>query len=92
MHFECYLLIVWIALWIVNTYSEFQLNIFHNNRDITKCQSDDGKAIAIPRVFSENSEANKALQTGKNTGGGKEEEIALYEPFLLFPVFTKDLS
>ena len=31
-------LIVWIALWIVNTYSEFQVNIFCYNRDITKCQ------------------------------------------------------
>ena len=31
-------LIVWIALWIVNTYSKFQVNIFSNNRDITQCQ------------------------------------------------------
>ena len=31
-------LIVWTALWIVNTNSEFQVNIFSNNRDITKCQ------------------------------------------------------
>ena len=33
MHFELAPL-VWIALWIVNTYSEFQVNIFINNRDI----------------------------------------------------------
>ena len=39
MHFEVSPLIVWIALWIVKTYSEFQVNIFSNIRDITKCQS-----------------------------------------------------
>ena len=58
MHFELSPLIVWIAHWIVNTYSEFQVNIYSNNRDITKCHSfcetttpnnDDAKAIAIPR-------------------------------------------
>ena len=38
MPFESSSLIVWTALWIVNTYSEFQENIFSNNRDITKCQ------------------------------------------------------
>ena len=32
MHFELSPLILWIALWIVNTYSEFQVNIFSNNR------------------------------------------------------------
>ena len=32
MHFELSPLIVWIALWAVNTYSEFQENIFNNNR------------------------------------------------------------
>ena len=63
---------VWIALWIVNTYSEFQVNIFNNNRDITRCQSlnannnnddnDDANAIAIPHVFSENSQAKNADQ------------------------------
>ena len=39
MHFELFSLIVWIALWIENTYSEFQVHIFSNNRDSTKCQS-----------------------------------------------------
>ena len=39
MHFELSSLIVWIALWIANTYSEFQVNFFSNNRDITKGQS-----------------------------------------------------
>ena len=34
MHFELSPLIVWIALWIVNTYSEFQVNIFSNKRDV----------------------------------------------------------
>ena len=67
MHFELSALIVWIALWIVNTYYKFQVNIFTINRDITKCQSfctttkstdkDDAKAMAIPRDFSENSHA-----------------------------------
>ena len=39
MHFESSRLIVWIALWIVNTYFQFQGNVFSNNRDITNCQS-----------------------------------------------------
>ena len=39
MHIELSLLIVKTALWTVNTYSNFQVNIFSNNRDITKCQS-----------------------------------------------------
>ena len=39
MHFELSPLIVWIALWIVNTYFDFQINIFGNDRDITKCKS-----------------------------------------------------
>ena len=53
--FELSPLIVWIVLWRVNTYSEFQVNIFSNNRDIKKCLLlHDAKAIAILRVFSEN--------------------------------------
>ena len=32
-------LLVWAPLLIVNNYSEFQVNIFSNNRDIRKCQS-----------------------------------------------------
>ena len=58
MHFELSPLIVWIPVWIVNTYSKFQVKIFSNNRDI-KFQSfwmtkttmipDNAKAIAIPR-------------------------------------------
>ena len=38
-HVELSPLIVWSASWIVNTYSEFQANIFSNNRDTSKCQS-----------------------------------------------------
>ena len=38
MHFKLSPLIVWIALWIVLTYSKFQVNIFSKNRDMTKCQ------------------------------------------------------
>ena len=32
-------LLVWVPLLIVNNHSEFQGNIFSNNRDIRKCQS-----------------------------------------------------
>ena len=32
-------LLVWVSLLIVNNYSEFQVAIFSNNRDIWKCQS-----------------------------------------------------
>ena len=32
-------LLVWVPLLIVNNYSEFQVNIFYNYRDIRKCQS-----------------------------------------------------
>ena len=70
-HFELSPLILWIALWTVNTHSEFQVKIFSNNRDITKCHNflheddnneDDGdKAVAILRVFSESSWATKRL-------------------------------
>ena len=54
-----------MALWTVNTYSEFEVNFFSNNREITKCRSfcrttmmpmkpnnDNTNAIAIPRVSS----------------------------------------
>ena len=36
--FEWSPLLVWTAVWTVNTYSEFQVNIFRNDRNITKCQ------------------------------------------------------
>ena len=32
-------LLVWVPLLIGNNYSEFQVNIFSNNRDVRKCQS-----------------------------------------------------
>ena len=32
-------LLVWVPLLTVNNYSDFQVNIFSNNRDIRKCQS-----------------------------------------------------
>ena len=49
-------------------YSEFQVNIFSNDRDITKCQflhdaEDDAKVMAIPWVFSENSWAKNKQHT-----------------------------
>ena len=61
-HFELSPMIVWNALWVVNTYSEGQVNTFRSNRDITKFHgflhddSDDAKAIAIPQVSPENSQ------------------------------------
>ena len=39
MHVELSPFIVWIALRLVNTYSQIQVNIFSNNRDITKYHS-----------------------------------------------------
>ena len=30
-------LLVWVPLLIVNNYSQFQVNIFSNNRDVRKC-------------------------------------------------------
>ena len=68
---DCYL--------IADTYAEFQVNIFCNNRDITKCQfldspNDDDTAIAIPKVFTENNQA-------KNAG---------YQHFILFPQCIQD--
>ena len=32
-------LLIWVPLLIDNNYSEFQVNIFSDNRDIRKCQS-----------------------------------------------------
>ena len=61
-------LIVWIALWIVNKYSKFQINIFSNKRYYKMSKflhddnNDDARAIAIPRVFSENSQAKNAAE------------------------------
>ena len=53
-----------------NIYSECQLCMFINGGDMTKCRSflhdddkADAKAIAIPRVFSENSRAYKQAMT-----------------------------
>ena len=62
MHIELSPLIVWIAHCIVNSYSEFQVDIFSNDKyyKISKFLQDDNndtKAIAIPQVFSENSQA-----------------------------------
>ena len=65
MKFELSPLLVWISLWIVNTHSEFQVNIFRNNiykmsRFLLDDDNDDAKAITLPRVFSENSRAKNA--------------------------------
>ena len=63
MHFKLSSLIVWIAFWIVHTYSKFQVNIFSNKRKITKCQRFCTMTTATLRpqqylgVFSVNSRA-----------------------------------
>ena len=64
MHFELSPLIVWISLWIVNTYSEFQVNILSNKRYYKMSKylhaDDDAQAVAKYLVFSpKNSRANK---------------------------------
>ena len=52
MNFEWSPLIVWIALWIKNTFSEFKVIIFSKNRDITKCHS--GKrGIVLTKMHSQ---------------------------------------
>ena len=51
MYFELSPSIVWIVLWIVNTYSEFRVNIFSNNTDITKCQSFCTSSETTPRLY-----------------------------------------
>ena len=57
MKLELSPLFVYIPLFIVNVYFEFQVYIFCNGRDMTKCQFlhhiNDAKAIAIPRVTAE---------------------------------------
>ena len=57
MHFELSpLIVLWIALWIVNTYSEFQVSIFSNNKRYYKMSqflhgdnNEDAKATAVPQ-------------------------------------------
>ena len=43
-------MVVWIALWIVNTYSKFQVNIFINYKDITKCHNFWTMTMTTPRL------------------------------------------
>ena len=74
MHFELSPLIIWISLWIVNTYSEFQVHIFCNNRDITKCQK-----------FSQNSNGNAvALKTAKLTRADTNPASSLTKTSILY--------
>ena len=69
MHFELSPSIIWPALWIVNTYTVFQVNIFSNETDIKKMSkflhhnddNGDAKAEAIPEVFPGNSRAINGL-------------------------------
>ena len=65
MNIKLFPLYVQFPLFIVNIYFERYVYMFSNGRDMTKCQflhnndnADNPKAIAIPRVFSENSRAN----------------------------------
>ena len=54
----------------LDTYSDFQVNIFSNNRDITICfkfYMMTQKTKAIPQVFSENSRATKNWEKEKMT-------------------------
>ena len=50
-------LLVWVPLLIVNNYSEFQVNIFGNNRYLKMSKflhdaaDDDARAMTIPRRF-----------------------------------------
>ena len=58
-------LLVWVPLSIMNNQSEFQVNIFSNDRDITKCPSFCTTTQTMPElwqyliVFFENSRAKK---------------------------------
>ena len=50
-------LLVWVPLLIVNNYSEFQVHIFSNNRNIRKCQKfhttpDNNNAAANARAMT----------------------------------------
>ena len=63
MHFELSSLIVWIALLIVNTYSELQVNHIRYyrisqflHRDDEDEDDDDANAIVIPRFFPKTAE------------------------------------
>ena len=67
MHFKLSLFIVWIALWIVNTYSELQVNILSNNRD-TVLQN--GRVFVRRRL--------RQLQVYSNTSGLKTAELKKY--------------
>ena len=92
MHFEMSPLIVLIALWIVNT-SEFHVCICSNKRDITqkKCRflhNNDAKAIAIPRVFSENRKARNGRKHCKKKRKYKLKTFFLSFPYHVFKQFV----
>ena len=55
--------LVWIALWIVNTYSEFQANIFSNNWDITNV-----------KVFAQRNQ--QQFQSFSNTLGSLRKQLS----------------
>ena len=74
-HFELSPLIVWITLWIVNTLSEFQVNIFSNNRDITKCKS--FCTTTTPRLYREHVHSVTVCQKYLTRLG----ELIIFEPW-----------
>ena len=57
MHFQLSPFILWNALWIVNTYSGFQVSFFSDNRDYKMAKflhednNNDAKTVTIPWVF-----------------------------------------
>ena len=78
MNLDLSLLFVHILLFIVNIYFEFQVYMYSNGRYMTKFQSlhhddnDDNnttKAIAIPQVFSQNSQAKNVPGRAQNIVG-----------------------
>ena len=90
LHFELPPLIASIAVWIVNTYSEFQQNIFSKKRyyKMSNVQenkhNDDSKAIAIPLVFSKNGRAKDQICLSRIENIEGKGENAGYQHFLLF--------
>ena len=69
-HFELSTLIVWIVLWIVNTYSDVhKVNIFINNRYYKMSEfvhdddNDDAKVLVIPWGFLKTAELIKNVFT-----------------------------
>ena len=67
-------LLVWVPLLMVNNYSEFEVNIFTNNRDIRKCRFRTTPTTTTPGlwyyldVFFANSRAKKRARWHSSSG------------------------